>query len=134
MKILNKKKHSKLISEINITPFVDVLLVLLIIFMVVAPMMDNGFEVSLPEASKQQITNDNKILLIITIDNIGGIFLENKKINFKEMQSILNTYNKKDTKIFIKGDKSTPYKNIINVMNQVNASGFKNISLITKEN
>ena len=129
---INRNKSSKLIADINITPFVDVLLVVLIIFMITAPMMDNGFEVSLPNASKQSIVNDKKHSLIITINSTGEIFLENKKINLKDMGFLLNKYNKKDTKIFIKGDKKTSYKNIVDVMNQLNVNGFKNISLITK--
>jgi len=127
-----RNKSSKLISDINITPFVDVLLVVLIIFMITAPMMDNGFEVSLPNTSKQTIANDKKHSLIMTINSSGEIFLEDKKTTLKDMGVLLKNYNKKDTKIFIKGDKTTSYQNIVNAMNQLNINGFKNISLITK--
>jgi biopolymer transport protein TolR len=130
--IRTKAKREKPISEINVVPYIDVMLVLLVIFMITAPMMDNGFEVSLPNTSKQTIANDKKHSLIMTINSSGEIFLEDKKTTLKDMGVLLKNYNKKDTKIFIKGDKTTSYQNIVNAMNQLNINGFKNISLITK--
>lgn len=124
----------KVIADINITPFVDVLLVVLIIFMVSAPMLNNGYDVNLPKSGKNNVSNSQESTIVISVTNRGEIFFNEKKSNLYNIKIFLKEYNQDKTKIFIKGDKDVSYKNIINVMNLIQSSGFKQVSLITKIN
>ena len=131
-----KKKSSKFkdpISEINITPFVDVMLVLLIIFMVTAPLLTSGVKVNLPE-STSKVLSDKDEPVTITITKNKEIFLQKKKMTESQLIKTLFELKKKneDLKIYIKGDKNLNYGEIMKVMGNINKAGFKKVALVTK--
>lgn len=126
----NNKK--KLISDINITPFVDVVLVLLISFMVTAPMLSNGFNVNLPKVSSDQLTINKKEQIIFTIDNSNNIRVDNNIIQLQSLSELLKRYNPLNTQIFIKGDTSSNYGDVIKLMSLINKESFHSISLVTE--
>ena len=120
-------------SEINVTPFVDVMLVLLIIFMVTAPLLTVGVQVDLPESNADSIqTNDEP--LEITISKNGDIFIQETEIELKELVPKLTaiTNNKLDTKIYVRGDAIIDYGRVMRVLGELSGSGFTKVALITK--
>ena len=119
-------------SEINVTPFVDVMLVLLIIFMITAPLMKTGIEIELPEVNTPNIPESDEPL-IVSINKDNEIFLSEKKIsndNLKSKLTAIKNANPK-VKLFIKADKVVSYQNLMDVMKQIIDSNITNISLIT---
>ena len=130
-----RKKYQikKSISEINVTPFVDVMLVLLIIFMVTAPLLTAGIKVNLPESSSI-LKNEKNDPVTVTMNSDGEIFIQKKNFSpdglIKKL-SALKAQNK-DLKIYIKGDKNLNYGKIMNLMAFINKSGFKKVALVTK--
>ena len=126
-------KRRKTISEINVTPFVDVMLVLLIIFMVTAQLLTAGIKVNLPE-STSILNNEKNDPITVTINSKGEIFLQKKKFStdglIKKLKA-LKTQNK-DLKIYIKGDKKLSYGKVMDLMSFINKSGFKKVALVTK--
>jgi biopolymer transport protein TolR len=126
-----KKRHS--ISEINITPFVDVLLVLLIIFMIAAPMMTSGIDVSLPKGSGDPTSEKTKPISV-TIKQDGTIFVEEDlvKISFLSSKLMERTDKNLDSKIHVKADQGLDYGRVMNVVKQINESGFSKVILVTE--
>jgi biopolymer transport protein TolR len=119
-------------SEINITPMVDVMLVLLVIFMVAAPMMTSGVTVDLPKTNASPIAGQDEPLNIsVTPD--GKIYLQKSQISVGDIQTKLNAIagEKKDTRIFVRGDKSVDYGRIMQVVGEINAAGFLKVALLT---
>jgi len=127
----NKKKH--IINDINITPFVDVLLVLLIIFMVASPMLTSSVNVTLPQGSSEPIKEKTQPI-IISINNEGSIFLQDDSVKIssinKEISKITN--NDFESKIFIRADKSLDYGRVMEVLKTLNIGGFRNVMLVTE--
>ncbi|MBI1326690.1 MAG: protein TolR [Alphaproteobacteria bacterium] len=123
----------RVMSEINVTPFVDVMLVLLIIFMVTAPLMTMGVEVELPEETAQPIAGQDEPL-VLTIDKQGKVYLEESRIELKDLVAKLDavTNRKKDTRIFLRGDKGTDYGNVMAVMSRISSAGFSKVGLVTE--
>ncbi len=119
-------------SEINVTPMVDVMLVLLIIFMVTSPMLVAGVEVDLPETKSSPISGQD-IPLVITINKEGDIFITETKAPFSELVTKLKniTKEKKDTRIFVKGDKNVSYGKIVETMAEIHNAGFTKVALIS---
>lgn len=119
-------------AEINVTPMVDVMLVLLIIFMVTSPMMVTGVTVDLPETSSQPVQGQDEPLAI-TVDSKGKIFIQDTNIKItnlvKKLEAI--TKEKKDTRIFIRGDKKINYGKVMEVVGLINQAGFTKVALIT---
>ncbi len=128
-----KYKVQKSISEINVTPFVDVMLVLLIIFMVTAPLLTAGIKVNLPESSSI-LKNEKNDPVTISINSKGEMFIQKKKMNRGNLIKKLTALKgqNKDLKIYIKGDKSLNYGKIMDLMSFINKSGFKKVALVTK--
>ena len=131
---MKKNYHSrKSISEINVTPFVDVMLVLLIIFMVTAPLLTAGIKVNLPESSSI-LKNEKNDPVTVSIDSKGQIYMQKKQFTPKlliKKLSALKAQNK-NLKIYIKGDKNLNYGKIMDLMAFINKSGFKKVALVTK--
>ena len=126
-------KTRQSISEINVTPFVDVMLVLLIIFMVTAPLLTAGIKVNLPESSSV-LKNEKNDPVTISMNSKGEIYIKKKKMSAKNLikkLSALRSQNK-DLKIYIKGDKNLNYGKIMDLMAFINKSGFKKVALVTK--
>ncbi len=119
-------------SDINVTPMVDVMLVLLIIFMVTAPLLTVGVTVDLPETKSATITGQDEPLAI-TIDAEGRIFLQDTELELASLAPRLMaiTNNNPDIRIFIRGDKTIDYGRVMSVMGTVNAAGFRKVALIT---
>tara|TARA_B100000700_G_C14633725_1_gene664056 strand:+ start:296 stop:697 length:402 start_codon:yes stop_codon:yes gene_type:complete len=128
-----KYKYRKSISEINVTPFVDVMLVLLIIFMVTAPLLTAGIKINLPE-SASVLKNEKNDPVTVSINSKGEIFIQKKKISSNDLikKLIALKGQNKDLKIYIKGDKNLNYGKIMDLMSFINKSGFKKVALVTK--
>lgn len=123
----------KPMSEINITPMVDVMLVLLIIFMVAAPMLTQGVNVDLPETQAPQIRQQIEPL-VISIRKNGDVFLQNKQIEVKQVAPRIAAMRKAkpDLPVFIRGDAKTPYEDVANIMSLLESAGITQISLVTQ--
>ena len=124
---------SKPFSEINVTPFVDVMLVLLIIFMVTAPLLTVGVQVDLPESNADSIQSNDEPLEI-TILKDGTIYIQETSIQLKELVPKLTaiTNNNLDTKIYVRGDAIIDYGKVMKVLGELSGSGFTKVALITK--
>jgi biopolymer transport protein TolR len=129
-----RKKNTALISEINVTPFVDVMLVLLIIFMVTAPLLTPGVVVDLPEADTAPLPGKDEPLEI-TVDKKGQIYLSKTKISLDEIGPKLDAITKRklDTRIFVRGDKTVDYGKMISVMGAINKAGYNKVGLVTDQ-
>lgn len=125
-------RHHALMSEINVTPMVDVMLVLLIIFMVAAPMLTVGVPVDLPETKAKAMNADTQPITV-SIDAAGKIFLQETEIPREELVAKLQAVSKTgyEERIFIRGDKATNYGAAMEVMALIQAAGYKNIGLIS---
>ena len=120
-------------SEINVTPFVDVMLVLLIIFMVTAPLLTSGIKINLPESSSV-LKNEKKDPVTVSINSKGEIFIQKKKFSKDQLIKKLSLLkkNNQNLKIYIKGDKKLDYGKVMDLMNLINQSGFKKVALVTR--
>ena len=121
-------------SEINVTPFVDVMLVLLIVFMVTAPLLTVGVPVDLPRSQASPISEDSEPL-VITVDREGKIYIQETEVPFDNLVTRLNaiTDRKPDTRIFVRGDREIAYGEIMRVMGRLNGAGFEKVALITEQ-
>ena len=126
------RKHAPM-HEINVTPFVDVMLVLLIIFMVTAPMLTSGVPIELPETRGQQLQT-NKEPVTISVDKSGKVFIQETEIRLDELGAKLKAIAKNgvEEQIFIRGDKGIDYGTVMRVMGRVKAAGFTKVSLVTE--
>jgi biopolymer transport protein TolR len=124
---------NRLVSDINVTPLVDVMLVLLIIFMVTAPMMTQGLNVDLPETTSKALRQEEKPI-IVTVDKEGGISINNIPMDQQFMiQELKRSYAvNKNQPIFLRADKNVPYGHVVVVMADIKAVGFDKIGMITK--
>ncbi len=127
------KSRGGLVSEINVTPLVDVMLVLLIIFMVTAPMMTQGLEVDLPETTAKSLRQKEEPV-IVTLNKDGKIMLGKIEVNQAMFRQQLEKLYNKDTEqpIFLKADKAVPYGTVVTIMADIKASGFDKLGMITK--
>jgi biopolymer transport protein TolR len=125
-------RGTRLMAEINVTPFVDVMLVLLIVFMVTAPLLTVGVPVDLPKTRAHQLGEDREPLSV-SIDKTGKIFLQNTPIAEDVLVSRLMAIsgNGYDQRIFVRGDKGVDYGKVMDVMGLLNAAGFTRIGLVT---
>ncbi|QND50868.1 protein TolR [Phyllobacterium sp. 628] len=126
-------RNSKaLMSEINVTPLVDVMLVLLIIFMVTAPMMTVGVPITMPDSQAKSLNSETNPIYI-TINPKGQVFLQETEIPIEEIVPKLQAIAKTgyEERIFVKGDKNADYGTIMKVMGRISGSGFKNIGLVS---
>jgi len=121
-----------LMSDINVTPFVDVMLVLLIIFMVTAPMMMQGVDVSLPEATAEPLESE-KEHLIITIDTKNQVFINDFQVSVdglgEKLKKILE--GRSDREVFLKADKDISYGTVIQVMAEIKGAGVEKLGMVT---
>ena len=125
-------KHSELMSEINVTPFVDVMLVLLIIFMVTAPMMIQGLDVDLPEATAKPLDSD-KEHLIITVNKDQQVYINDFEVTVESLRDKLLKIiqGRKDRDVYLKADKNIPYGIVVQVMAEIKAAGVEQLGMIT---
>jgi biopolymer transport protein TolR len=128
-----EEKKQELMSDINVTPLVDVMLVLLIIFMATAPMMRQGVKVNLPETESRSIKSKDEPL-ILSITKKGHVYIENYKIEFDKLNAKLKKIflRRKEKEILLEADKDVPYGFVIKVMSQVKAAGITKVGMITE--
>lgn len=133
MGIQNTSGRRRLSSEINITPFVDVLLVLLVIFMVTAPMMISGIEVDLPKTKSGQLSGNDEPL-VISVDKQGRFFIQETMLRPSELLAKLTAVMTAtpQIRIFIKGDQHINYGKVIELFSLVKEVGFTNVALVTE--
>jgi biopolymer transport protein TolR len=125
--------HNKqLMSDINVTPFVDVMLVLLIIFMVTAPMMVQGVNVALPETTAEPLSSE-KEPLIVTIDDKGQVYINNYPVAMESLRHKLAKIleGRSDREVYLRADKSIPYGSVVKVMSEIKASGVEKLGMVT---
>ena len=125
--------HSELMSDINVTPFVDVMLVLLIIFMVTAPMMIEGLNVDLPEATAKPLDSE-KEHLVITIDKNNLVYINDFKVAVDFLGEKLNKMlqGRSDREVYLKADKNIPYGIVVQVMAEIKKAGIEQLGMITE--
>jgi biopolymer transport protein TolR len=122
----------RLMSEINVTPFVDVMLVLLIIFMVTAPMMIQGVDVSLPEATSGPLESKQE-QLIVTIDQNNQVYINDFRVGIEGLKEklIQITKNQKADEIYLRADKTVAYGMVVYVMSEIKGAGIEKLGMIT---
>ncbi len=130
--MLNNTKDSQPLSEINITPFVDVMLVLLIIFMVTAPLVQHGVDVDLPKVTAKNIAADQE-LLTITLTKDKKIFLNKMQVDISQLREKLIKIIKQrtDNQMFFKADRTLPYEFVIQVMAEIKNAGIEKLGIVT---
>lgn len=126
----NRRGKYRPLAEINVTPFVDVMLVLLIVFMVTAPMMVPGVKVDLPKSAAKPLSQDDKPIEI-TLDRNGDIFLQQTKMKANELvpKLLAISNGRKDMRIYIRGDRNLSYGSVIAVIGEISGAGFTKVAL-----
>ena len=127
----HRRRRRPVMSEINVTPFVDVMLVLLVIFMVTAPLLTVGIPVNLPQTRAEPLSNPDEPI-VVTINDKGEIYLQETTIADDALVARLEaiTENKPDTKIFVRGDKKIDYGRVMQVMGLIKSAGFTQVALV----
>ncbi len=132
---LNKRKKERYtqMSEINVTPFVDVMLVLLIVFMVTAPLLTVGIKVDLPKVKATALT-DIKDPIEITVKLDGEVYIGESKVEVENLIPRLNAITEQNTeaRIYIRGDRVVAYGRIMEIMSIINSAGYIKVALITQ--
>jgi biopolymer transport protein TolR len=128
-----RRSRYRPMSEINVTPFVDVMLVLLIVFMVTAPLLTVGVPVDLPEAKAKALSQPEEPL-VISINAAGVVFIQETAVEIEKLIPRLAaiTDNKPDTRIYLRGDRTVDYGRIMEVMARVNSAGFTRLALVSE--
>jgi biopolymer transport protein TolR len=129
-----RKTRKKLMSEINVVPYIDVMLVLLVIFMITAPLLTQGVKVELPQASARAVDTQDRETLVVTVDKEGRYFLDDRRIGAEELHKkvagILRV--RPQTPVMVRGDRHVPYGDVIAVMTLLQAAGAESVGLITE--
>jgi biopolymer transport protein TolR len=128
----HKPGRPRVMSEINVTPLVDVMLVLLIVFMIAAPLLAVGIKVDLPETAAQPITEEGEPLTV-TVAGDGVIYVQETPVDIDSLVPTLTAIATAgyDQQIYIRGDRQRPYGEVVRVMGRINAAGFRRIGLVT---
>jgi biopolymer transport protein TolR len=134
---VGKRRHRRrpVMSEINVTPMVDVMLVLLIIFMVSAPLLTVGVPIDLPQTQAKSLDQDKEPLTVsVKVD--GEVFLQNSEIKVDELvpklQAITQARGGLDERIYVRGDRKVDYGTVMRVMGRLSAAGFRRVALVTE--
>lgn len=129
-----RRRRAKPMSEINVTPLVDVMLVLLIVFMVAAPLLTVGVKIDLPETAARQIDSQTEPLTV-TVTSDGQIYLQDAEVPLDELVDRLTAVAAQgiDERIFVRGDRDVDYGTIMQVMGRLNAAGFRRLALVTDQ-
>ncbi|WP_102107813.1 protein TolR [Oceaniglobus roseus] len=128
-----RRSRRKPMSDINVTPFVDVMLVLLIVFMVAAPLLTVGVPIDLPKTSAEALPVENEEPLTITLTGDGRILLMNNETESLDLIAQLRAIAAERTsdKVFVRADGTIPYERVVQLMGALNSAGFSNIGLVT---
>ena len=129
----------KRMSEINVVPYIDVMLVLLIIFMVTAPLLTQGVKVELPQAQSQNIESKGQEPLVVSVDKQGRFYFNigdkpDKPVDAKNLTTRVKAVlrHRKDSTVYVKGDRNVPYGQVIEVMALLKQSGVEHVGLVTR--
>ena len=134
---VGKRRHRRkpVMAEINVTPMVDVMLVLLIIFMVAAPLLTVGVPLDLPQTQAKTLDQD-KEPLTVSVNTKGEVFLQNSEIKIDELvpklQAVTQARGGTDERIYVRGDKKVDYGTVMRVMGRLSAAGFRRVALVTE--
>ena len=134
---VGKRRHRRkpVMAEINVTPMVDVMLVLLIIFMVSAPLLTVGVPLDLPQTQAKSLDQD-KEPLTVSVNTKGEVYLQNSEIKIEELvpklQAITQARGGSDERIYVRGDKKVDYGTVMRVMGRLSAAGFRRVALVTE--
>ncbi len=125
-------RHHRLIAEINVTPFVDVMLVLLIIFMVAAPLLTVGVPIDLPETQARALNSETQPITV-SVNQEGQIYLQETEIQIDEVVPRLEAIARTgyEERIYVRGDRSADYGTVMRVMARISSAGFRNLGLVT---
>jgi biopolymer transport protein TolR len=132
-----RRRHQRkpVMAEINVTPMVDVMLVLLIIFMVSAPLLTVGVPIDLPQTQAKSLDQQDKEPLAISVNDKGEVFLQNSQIDVDELvpklKAIADARGGLDERIFVRGDRKVDYGTVMRVMGRLSAAGFRRVALVT---
>jgi len=129
----NTRNKNKSISQINVTPFVDVMLVLLIVFMITAPLLTVGVTVDLPKTKASQLSAKGDPI-VISIKQNGDLFIQERVIDTLQLLPRLNAISSgnKNLRIYVRGDKNVPYGIVLDTIAKIKSSGFKKVALVAK--
>lgn len=128
------RRATKPMSEINVTPFVDVMLVLLVIFMVTAPLLTVGVQIDLPKTKAAVISGEDEPLAV-SVDGGGNIFIQDTEVKMDTLvpRLIAITGKNPDARIFVRGDRAVNYGRVMTVIGRINAAGYRKVALITTQ-
>ena len=130
-----RSRRGARMSEINVTPFVDVMLVLLIVFMVAAPLLTVGVPVDLPKTAAKPLDDVSRVPAEVIVDAAGAVYLDDEPSSVAELPAKLRAHFGDDGetgRVFIRGDTAAAYGTVMQVMGALNAEGFRNIGLVTQ--
>jgi len=127
---MKSSRDRDVLSEINVTPFVDVMLVLLVIFMVTAPLLQQGIDVNLPRAKGRDLPPEERITL--TIKKHGIIYMNENPVTITEMGNKLKAVSKLNPNVFLKADKDVPYGFVVEVMGEIKEAGIEKLGMVTE--
>ena len=129
-----RKRRKKLMSDINVVPYIDVMLVLLVIFMITAPLLSQGVKVDLPKAAARPVENQDRETLVVTVDRTGQYFLDDRRIApedlRKKVAAILRL--RPETPVLIRGDRQVDYGQVVKAMTLLQAAGAPSVGLLTE--
>jgi biopolymer transport protein TolR len=129
-----RKRRKKLMSEINVVPYIDVMLVLLVIFMITAPLLSQGVKVDLPRAAAQPVDSQDRETLVVTVDREGRYFLDDRRITSEELTrkvaAILKA--RPQTPVLIRGDRQSNYGEVVRAMTLLQSAGAPSVGLLTE--
>jgi biopolymer transport protein TolR len=123
-------RHREVLSEINVTPFVDVMLVLLVIFMVTAPLLQQGIDVNLPKAKGRDLPSEERITLVIKKEGI--IYMNDTPVSITEMRNKLEAISKLNPNVYLKADRGVPYGFVVGVIGEIKDSGIERLGIVTE--
>jgi biopolymer transport protein TolR len=134
---VGKRRHRRrsVMAEINVTPMVDVMLVLLIIFMVSAPLLTVGVPIDLPQTQAKSLDQDREPLTI-SVNNDGKVFLQNSEIPLEELiaklKAVTDARGGFDERVYVRGDRKVNYGTVMRVMGRLSQAGFRRVALVTE--